>query len=104
MSDDVEDDGYDYEAAVIAMLTLRINTTPGEWLSDADLEIFGSYEDEAIAADGEDWAHHYMLIVMMNTGWLAIQHLSALTGEPEGTWLQRIAGDLRFLPEQRGDE
>jgi len=31
---------YDYDAAVVAMLTLRINTPVGEWLNDADHKRF----------------------------------------------------------------
>jgi hypothetical protein len=32
---------------------------------------------------------------MMNFAWLAIQHLALLTEESTGTWLQRIAVDMR---------
>jgi hypothetical protein len=86
---------FDYEAAVIAMLTLRINTPVGEWLSDKDLEVFGAYQQEAVDTDGEDWGTEYLLLAMMNTAWLAIQHLALLTEESTGTWLQRIAVDIR---------
>ncbi|MDP2711613.1 MAG: hypothetical protein Q8O56_10375 [Solirubrobacteraceae bacterium] len=103
MSDDDEASDYDYEAAVVGMLTLRINTTPGEWLSDADLEIFGQFQREAIEADGEGWGNEYMFLAMMNTAWLALANLATVTGESQNTWLQRIAKELRFLPEQRGE-
>jgi hypothetical protein len=92
---DSPSDYYDYDAAVVAMLTLRINTTPGERLSDADLELFCTYQREAIDADGEEWGNEYMLLTMMNTAWLALMHLAELTGESEGEWLQRLAVEIR---------
>jgi hypothetical protein len=88
---------FDYESAAVAMLTLRINTQPGEWLSDDDLKVVGTYETEAIEVDGEQWADKYMLAAMMNMAWLAIAHLARRTGESESNWLQRLAMDLRRL-------
>jgi hypothetical protein len=89
---------YDYEAAVIGMLTLRIKTPVGEWLSDEDLEPFFAYQLDAASVDGADDANESLLLAMMNTAWLAVQHLAALTGEPREQWLQRIALDLRRAP------
>ncbi len=99
-----EDEAHDYEGAAIAMLTLRSNTPVGEWLSDDDLEVFGTFQEEAIAADGDEWGNEYMLLAMMNAAWLAIQHLAALTGESQSSWLQKIATDLRGLSDQKGEE
>jgi len=99
MSDDEKEEGgdFDYEAATITALTLRINTPLGEWLSDDDLEIVSANMAEAIAASGEGWAHEYMWLAMMNTAWLALSHLERVSGESQGTWLARIARDLRNL-------
>ena len=92
---------YDYEAAVTAMLTMRINTPAGEWLSDEDAERFATYQREAIAADGEDWAEEYMLLAMMNTAWCALINLAVLSSESESAWLQRIAIDARDVGSAR---
>jgi hypothetical protein len=89
---------YDYDAAVAAMLTLRINTPVGEWLSDEDLKLFGEYQQKAIDAHGEEWGNEYMLLAMMNIAWLAIQHLANLTGESQSAWLQRLAVEMRPPP------
>ena len=86
---------FDYEAAVVAMLTLRINTPVGEWLNDEDLAVFHALQQEAVDTDGEEWGTEYLLLAMMNTAWLALQHLALLTGESAGVWLQRIALDHR---------
>jgi len=99
-----ESEPYDYAALVVAMLTLRINTPVGEWLNDDDVKIYFSYQQEAIDADGEEWGNEYMLLAMMNTAWLAIQHLALLTGESESVWLQRIAQDHRSFPDAKGDD
>lgn len=90
---------YDYEAAVIAMLTLRLNTPSGEWLSDEDHETFWSYEREAIAAEGAEEAGEALLLTMMNMAWYALINLASVTGESESSWLQRIAVDLRDAPD-----
>ena len=84
---------YDYYAAVVGMLTLRINTPPGEWLNDRDFEIYAEYWRDAEAAEGEEAASEYLLLSMMNTAHLAIQYLATLTGETQEVWLQRIAID-----------
>ena len=81
--DEGEREPYDYEAAVVAILTLRINTPGAEWLSDHDHEVFGTYQKEAVEADEEEWASEYMLLTMMNTAWLALVYLAGLTGESE---------------------
>ena len=81
--DEGEREPYEYEAAVVAMLTLRINTPGAEWLSDHDHEVFGTYQKEAVEADEEEWASEYMLLTMMNTAWLALVYLAGLTGESE---------------------
>jgi hypothetical protein len=84
---------YDYDAAVVGMLTLRINTPIGEWLSDPDFAVYADYYREAVAAEGEEDANEYLLLSMMNTAHLAIQYLASLTGETQEVWLQRIAID-----------
>jgi len=89
---------YDYSAAVLGMLTLRINTPAGEWLSDEDLALFWEYDRNARAADGEEDANEGLLLEMMNAAWLAIQHLAERTGESQSVWLQRLAVEMRPPP------
>jgi hypothetical protein len=100
-----------YEAAVVAMLTLRINTPrrrvaqrrrpqgvrdlPGGGDRSRRARQLAIPKRSSMTADGEVWGHEYMLLSMMNAAWLAIAHLEAVTGESQSTWLQRIATDLR---------
>jgi hypothetical protein len=89
---------YDYDAAVVAMLTLRINTPVGEWLNDADHKRFWAYYDEAVAAEGEEDALERMLLTFVNTAQSAIGHLAGLTGRTSQEWLQQIAVEMRPPP------
>lgn len=95
MSND-EPEPHDYCADVIAMLTLRINIPPGEWLNDRDAEIFASIHQEAVDVDGAEEAAEFELLAMMNAAWLAIQYLASVTGEAEAVWLERIAVDMQL--------
>ena len=87
----------DYTAAVVGMLTLRINTPAGDWLSDEDHERFWRFTLDLEEADGTEDANEFLLLEMMNVAWMALAYLAEATGEAESTWLQRIALDRAQL-------
>jgi len=89
-----EGESYDYDAAALAMLTLRVNTSADQWLSEHDEEIFNAHRQEAVDADGDDLGNEYLLFAMMHMAWYALMNLAAITDESESTWLQRIAVDV----------
>lgn len=93
MNDETSREPFDYTAAVVAMLTLRINTPTGDWLADEDHDRFWQFVGEAEAAEGVESANEYLLLEMMNMAWEALTRLAAATGEREATWLQRIAAE-----------
>jgi hypothetical protein len=75
----------------VAMLTLRVNTPAGEWLSDDDFAIFCSLWDQA-----EDF--EALLLSMMNLAWYALIYLEACSKYlrremSPSEWLRWIAID-----------
>jgi hypothetical protein len=89
---------YDYHAAVVGMLTLRVNADGGS-LSAEEGSVYYDYFRDAAAAEGKSEADHYVFFVMamaaLNAANQAIGHLAAVTEETQDEWLQRIAGELR---------
>lgn len=88
-----QDDGIYIQRLATAMLTLRVNTPAGEWLSDGDHNIFASLYKDALDAAGGDAED--LVLSMMNLAWYALMYLEELAGAPPKRtateWLQEIA-------------
>lgn len=84
------DDDNQVDRIAVAMLTLRINTPPGEWLATADEQVYGDMYREAASFDGGE---EYLVLSMMNLAWLALTNLAVQTGQSEQWWLQQFARD-----------
>jgi hypothetical protein len=91
------DDGSRLQRLAIAMLTLRVNTPAGDWLSDDDLAVFSDlYRDALAEADGDSEG---LVLTMMNLAWYGLiwlEQLSVGTDEERNAaeWLQVLATDL----------
>ena len=90
-------DPFDYEAAVVAMIAMRVNTPYREQLDTGYQEMLAEFQEAAIAADGEAQAREYMLLTTLDFAQLAVAFLAEATGVGDQEWLQRIAVRFREL-------
>lgn len=85
------DDGFAEHRAAVALLTIRLNHPPRDWVGD-DEPLFHQIWNEA-TPDAE--AEEGLLLSMMNLAWYALMYLEATAPErSELEWLQAIALDL----------
>jgi hypothetical protein len=86
------DADFDPEPLAIAMMTLRLRTPDGQWLSDEDQILFDEFWAQATAQPSGD---EELLLSMMNLCWYALINLETMSGESTTAWLARIAADVR---------
>jgi hypothetical protein len=82
------------------MLTLRVNTPAGSWLSDEDHAIYVQLFEEAESSpDGVEG----LVLSMMNLAWYALIYLSVNANDERSAaeWLRGIAEDLASIEDEQ---
>jgi hypothetical protein len=85
----------DTEAIAAAILTLRLNTAAGEWLSPEDEDLVRDMLAEVPLEDEE-----LVLLSMMNLAWYSLTRLAEVGGL--AVELARDSGALERMPELAG--